>query len=453
VARYSGIFYSVGFVAASLLLVVACALICRAAGVMWLAWVGGYVVVAFALLLVASQLWLSWRDKRALLLAGVLLTIGFHWQQWSAVTPLAAEVLLLVPGFMVALYLLAPGRRGLALAGRTLVLLFKVAFGWLVPAHSAICRVRARIGPDCDLFRGITHLREGELDQAVLALDRHLRRKPKDIGGLTYATLSSIKLRRYDEGLHYLDAALAGDGHRQAELLILRALVLSAMGVTEDALRDIDAALVMKSENARFHCVRAFVLVQAERVDEALEVLKGPAKREKSQLSWIVLSTILSKKNDSAATADACSHAFFLGRTERLLGPMPWDETGEALSLVGMGKLEQGERAAIRTLARNPGDQEALLVQALVHTCRGETDEALRALEEIRPTNPFTVVQAARDPSFAPLAANPRFPSLLDRATKEYESRLLSVRRRPGNLADSAQAYSARNSPSPAVGG
>jgi tetratricopeptide (TPR) repeat protein len=172
--------------------------------------------------------------------------------------------------------------------------------------------------------------------------------------------------------------------------------------------------------------------VQAGRVDEALKVLKGPGRPEKFYLNWYPLSLALSKNGDTTAAADAFSRAAALVATYRLLSPMPWDEADEARMLVQIGKLEQGEKALVRTLARNPGDHEALVAQALLHARRGEDKEALRALEEAGRRNPFAVVETARDPFFAPLARSLWLGPLLARATSEWEAQLLTIRRRPG---------------------
>jgi tetratricopeptide (TPR) repeat protein len=239
--------------------------------------------------------------------------------------------------------------------------------------------------------------------------------------------MALVKLGRHGEALRYLDAAAIGKN--RADALGLRALVLVSTGASEDALRDIDAALVLRPKNS-LHFWRALILVLSGSVDEALDALRGPARPEKLHLNWYPLGLALLKKGDAAA--DACARAVPLVTTMRLLGPVPWDEASEAEILARMGKLDLAQKAAARTLTRNPGDHEALWVQALVHTRHGETEHALRILEEAARRNPFVVVDAARDPFFAPLVVSPGFPPLLERATRDWEARLLAIRHRPG---------------------
>jgi len=295
--------------------------------------------------------------------------------------------------------------------------------------YAWIVWLRARLGPNRELFRGIAHLRAGRLEQAATAFDRHLKRKPLDLAGLAHATLCLMALARQGEALGYLDAALRRNA--RAEVLSLRALVLSSSGATEDALRDIGAAMALRP-NSAYHYYRALVLVLGGRVDEALEVLKGPARPAKCPFSWYLLGVVLSAKGEADKAADAGSRALPILKTARLLGPTPWARLAEAHMLAQMARLEQAERAIARTLVTNPGDHEALTLQAIIHCRRGDTDKALQALEQAGRRNPFSVVTAAKDAFFAPLVAAPGFPILLERATREWEARLLAIRGRPG---------------------
>ena len=343
-------------------------------------------------------------------------------------------------------------------AGKTLVLVF-----WLVPVghcltigrfatvermllspmsvmvsvtYAWIVWLRARLGPDRELFRGIAHLRAGRLEQAATAFDRHLKRKPQNLAGLAHATLCLMALARHEEALGYLDAALRQNG--SAEVFSLRALVLSFAGATEDALSDIDAAMAKMPKNRAYHYCRALILVGGGRLDDALEVLKGPASPAKCPPSWYLLSLALALKGEAGKAAHACSRALPILKAARLLGPMPWAQLAEAHILSHMEKLEQAERAIARTLVTNPGDHEALILQAMVHCRSGETHRALQALEQAGRKNPFGVVAAARDPLFAPLVASPGFPALLDRATSEWQACLLAIRQRPGIIQSGA---------------
>jgi tetratricopeptide (TPR) repeat protein len=296
--------------------------------------------------------------------------------------------------------------------------------------YASIVWLGARLGPGRELFRGIAHLRAGRLEQAATAFDRHLKRKPRDLAGLAHATMCLMKLARHEEALGYLDSALRQKGG--AEVLWLRALVLNSSGATEDALRDIDAAIALRPKNRAFHYYRALVLIGGGRIDEALEVLEGPASPAKCPFSWYLLGVVLSAKGEADRAAGACSHALPIVKASRLLGATPWAQLAEAQVLSQMDRLEQAEGAIARTLITNPGDHEALTLQAIIHCRRGERDKALQVLEQAGRRNPFSVVTASRDALLAPLRSSPGFASLVEQATRDWQARLLAIRQRPG---------------------
>jgi tetratricopeptide (TPR) repeat protein len=302
--------------------------------------------------------------------------------------------------------------------------------------YASIVWLRARLGPDRDLFRGIAHLRAGRLEQAATALDRHLQRKPRNLAGLAHATLCLMELARHEQALGYLDAALREN--RSAEVLSLRALVLSSSGATEEALTDIDAAIAQRPKNSAYHYYRALLLVGGGRVDEALEVLKGPASPAKCPGSWYLLSLSLGLKDEARNAADACSRALPVMKAVRLLGPIPWTQLAEAHLLSLMERIDEAERAIAQTMIANPGDHQALTLQAMVDCRRGDTERALQSLEQAERRNPFSVVTATKDRSFAPLVATPGFAALLDRATRDWQARLFAIRHRPGIAEDGA---------------
>jgi len=337
----------------------------------------------------------------------------------------------LAAGYLLVLasYVLAMGKR-LAVARALLVPLSIAAYGWIVVGYAGVLRIRGRLGPNRELFRAITCLRDGRLEEAALAFERYLPRHPQDLAGLAHATLVSLKLARHEDALRHLDTALSQK--RNAEFLVLRALLLSYSGAPEDGLVDIEAALAERPKNGVYHFYRALMLIEARRIDEALEVLSGPARPAKSPDSWYLLSLALTAKGELGKAADAYRRALPIAKVMRIFGPVPWNQMIEAWLLAQMGKLEAAYEAAADTATRNPGDHEALVLQAEVHHRRGETEQALRALEQAGRRNPFVVVEAARDPAFAPLVASPGFPALLGRATSEWEARLLAIRQRPG---------------------
>jgi len=381
-ARYSRFFYSFGWVAAGILAMVAIAGIGEAAAMPWLGLAAIFLVLVFTVSHMATFYWLAW------------------------------------------------GVRCPRLAAALFIPVYRVNFGWLVPIHNAMCRLRAKVGPGRELFRGITHLRQGELEQAVDAFEQHARLSPKELAGLCCAATAFAKLGRYGQALRYLDTAVRQGAH--PDVLVFRCLTLLVVGATKEALQDIDAALLLNPKNPRYYYFCALALVQAGRVDEALEVLKGPGRPRRFHLNWWPLSVALQAKGDAVAAADARCRALPFLTAMRMLDQMPWNEAPEAETLARMGKLDQAEKAIIRTLARNPGDHEALVVEALLRALRGETEDAVESLEQAARKNPFVVVQAAQDPAFAPIAASPGFPALLERATQDWQARLLAIRSRPG---------------------
>jgi len=355
----------------------------------------------------------------------------------TGVAWLGSADLFLATGLLlvIGVYLFAVGKRATIL--RALVVpLGAAVIGWPAVVYAGITQVRARLGPGRDFFRGMIYLRSGDLERAALTFDRYLSRHPSDVAALDHATLVFLKIARYEDALRYLDAALSRDAN--PELTLLRSLVLFHSGMLEEGLAEIELALAKKPKSWIHHFYRAQMLIEGGRADEALAVLKGPTRPFKCPTSWYLLALAFTTKGESGKAADACSRALPIVKVGRKYGPMPWEQMMAAWLLIQMDRLEEASRAATWTGTKNPGDHEALVMQAEIHRRRGEPGQALRCLEQAAGRSPFSVIAAARDPGLGPLAAIPGFPDLLERATRDWQARLFAIRHRPGVAEDGA---------------
>jgi tetratricopeptide (TPR) repeat protein len=240
----------------------------------------------------------------------------------------------------------------------------------------------------------------------------------------------SLKLARYEDALRYLDAALSRDAN--PELTFLRSLVLYHSGMPEEGLAEIELALAKRPKSWMYHFYRAMMLIEAGRADDALVVLKGPARPFKCPSSWFLIGLAFTIKGESGKAADACSRALPIVKIGRKYGPMPWEQMMEAWLLIQMGRLAEASGAATWTETKNPGDHEALVMQAEIHRRRGDARQALRCLEQAAARSPFSVVALIKDPAFGGLVGIPGFAGLLERATRDWQARLSAIRHRSG---------------------
>ncbi|MFD7027294.1 tetratricopeptide repeat protein [Streptomyces sp. NPDC059917] len=128
--------------------------------------------------------------------------------------------------------------------------------------------------------RGAVHTDLERFDEALLDFDRALALKPGYHEALLLRAYLHARAHRYQEALADLDLMTAIDSFLAA--LVLRAEIHSRLGRFEDALSDADQVLDRGTPELRVLslCTRASVLLQYDRLDDALADLERALKMD-----------------------------------------------------------------------------------------------------------------------------------------------------------------------------
>ncbi|MCJ7509544.1 MAG: tetratricopeptide repeat protein [Dehalococcoidia bacterium] len=291
-----------------------------------------------------------------------------------------------------------------------------------------LMRLRAVLGGERDLHRGVIHLIEGRHEGAVAPLARYQQQHPQDPAGWGGLASSLVGVHRYEEALENVDRAL--ELKRTPEGLLFRGRILLILGASEEALADIEAALASKPHLRLAETLLALALIKLRRLDGALAALKRERFwRKNSQYFW-ALGDVHRLCRRGALASKAYEEAAIRAVPEVEFG-LVYTKSTMACILARQGKLEQAEEVVRSLLSKDASDIEALSAQALIQRQRGDCDGVEATLQRMLALNPNDVVGTLADPDLTPLFAEERFRRLLCRALEERERILERVRSRP----------------------
>jgi tetratricopeptide (TPR) repeat protein len=281
-----------------------------------------------------------------------------------------------------------------------------------------------------DYHRCLVQVMGGRQAEAVTAFARYQQKYPADPRSHDGLALALFMNHRFEEALGEADRAL--EAAPTAERLHLRGAILSHLGDDEGALQDFEASLRLKPGFQESEFGLTAVLLNLRRLDSAIGFLERSRRWWRPPHYFLYLGEAYRLRGMLDAATDAYQMAV---RTPLAIGLGLSSGAAQqgffAYLLVNAGKLKEAEKAAQRSLAKDPRQPLALLAQAAVQ--KEKSDPALEnTLERLLEVNPNYVVAELTDPEFTPLLADERFRALLARAWQERDRILGRVRQRPG---------------------
>jgi serine/threonine-protein kinase len=192
-----------------------------------------------------------------------------------------------------------------------------------------------------------------------------------------------------------------GDGK---EIRLIRGVVLSVRGRLEEAAREIDLARKgSRQEPLPHHLGASIAFHRGDGADALARIREVLEWAPDHALSWLLLARIqmsLGRLDEAEAS---------LSRFGTLTEAPAVFRAYRAILLHRLGRSGEAE-AAFRDL-KGLGYAPPIL-RARVHAARGETDEALRELEQARAERSFGLLFIEVDPDFAALRGDARFREL-----------------------------------------
>jgi serine/threonine-protein kinase len=197
--------------------------------------------------------------------------------------------------------------------------------------------------------------------------------------------------------------ALLGRGEA-GEIRLVRGILLSVRGKLEEAAREIDLARKGSRQKPLPHHLGASIAFhRGDGADALVRIQEVLDWAPDHALSWLLLARIqmgLGRLDEAEAS---------LARFETLAEAPAVFRAYRAILLHRLGRSGEAE-AAFRDL-KGLGYAPPIL-RARIHAARGETDEALRELEEARAERSFGLLFIEVDPDFAALRGDARFREL-----------------------------------------
>ncbi len=227
--------------------------------------------------------------------------------------------------------------------------------------------------------------------------------------------------RVVDDGLALAERALALDANL-AEAHAVKARILSQHGRHDEAAAEIDIALRLDPESYEVNRAVAYLRFRQQRLEEATRYYEKSMSLMETDLNSgsMLLTCYTALGNTRAATRVAQTT---LARTEKTLAQDPNNGTAMAYGAIALGSLGEAERAKdwiSRTLLIDPDNMNARYNFACtLATYLKEYDAALELLEPVFATMATGFLNHAKaDPDLDPLRADPRFAAMLSAAER-----------------------------------
>jgi adenylate cyclase len=227
--------------------------------------------------------------------------------------------------------------------------------------------------------------------------------------------------RVVDDGLALAERALALDANL-AEAHAVKARILSQHGRHDEAAAEIDIALRLDPESYEVNRAVAYLRFRQQRLEEATRYYeKSMSLMETDLNSGSMLLTCYTALGNTRAAMRVAQTT--LARTEKTLAQDPNNGTAMAYGAIALGSLGEAERAKdwiSRTLLIDPDNMNARYNFACtLATYLKEYDAALELLEPVFATMATGFLNHAKaDPDLDPLRADPRFTAMLSAAER-----------------------------------
>jgi adenylate cyclase len=227
--------------------------------------------------------------------------------------------------------------------------------------------------------------------------------------------------RVVDDGLALAERALALDANL-AEAHAVKARILSQHGRHDEAAAEIDIALRLDPESYEVNRAVAYLRFRQQRLEDATRYYeKSMSLMETDLNSGSMLLTCYTALGNTRAAMRVAQTT--LARTEKTLAQDPNNGTAMAYGAIALGSLGEAERAKdwiSRTLLIDPDNMNARYNFACtLATYLKEYDAALELLEPVFATMATGFLNHAKaDPDLDPLRADPRFAAMLSAAER-----------------------------------
>lgn len=237
--------------------------------------------------------------------------------------------------------------------------------------------------------------------------------------------------RQVDDGLESAERALALDANL-AEAHAVKARILSQHGRHEEAAAEIDVAVRLDPESYEVNRAAAYLRFSQQRLDEAIRYYERSMNLMETDLnSGSMLLTCYTALGNSQAALRVAK--ITLSRTEKTLAQDPNNGTAMAYGAIALATLGEAERAKdwiSRALLIDPDNMNARynFACSLTNYLR-QPDDALELLEPVFETMSIAWLNHAKaDPDLDPLRNDPRFQAMVAAA----EMRLAATSRTCG---------------------
>ena len=307
---------------------------------------------------------------------------------------------------------------------------YRAQMGKHSPALEALLKVQT-LQPDTpglDLALGNTYLSLLEVENARAALERALKKDPRNPAVISTLANACAKARDHAAARQYYQQLL-DLGYADAEYHLGLGAALLGLGENEAAIVQLNEAIALKPrlEEAHFHLARAYQAAgHAEESKRELGVFRAlkanplEAPEERSELErslWQQAEALLQEGKEKEAlklltysnvkgnTPEYLVGALYykLGRlsdAERLLGravafspDVPNVRTYLALTYVEQGRLEEAEAILPGELAKSPREPLVLMAMGLLSFRQERWADAARYLQESRVVDPGVLLR------------------------------------------------------------
>jgi adenylate cyclase len=231
--------------------------------------------------------------------------------------------------------------------------------------------------------------------------------------------LRFVNGRPGDDGFEPAERALALDA-KLAEAHAVKARILSQHGRHDEATDEIDVALRLDPESYEVNRAAAYLRFRQNRLDEAVRYYeKSMSLMETDLNSGSMLLTCYTAMGNSQAALRIAQTT--LARTEKTLAQDPNNGTAMAYGAISLATLGEAERARdwiSRALLIDPDNMNARYNFACsLTTYLKDTDAALELLGPVFETMAIAWLNHAKaDPDLEPIRANPRYQAMVEAA-------------------------------------